>query len=119
MAPSESGQPVALVQLVAAYHRGELSRREFLEKAKGVAVGGLVPGLFTSVASAADRGQQDAQPPTALHRADDVRRNEATRHGGYLCLNRTQLARIPASAVTELAERLGLHNEFEPGDTPA
>ena len=49
--------------------------------------------------------------------ADDVRPTEPTRHGAYLCLTVRPGAR-PAVAglpVPDLAGRLGLRNEFEPG----
>jgi len=57
-------------------------------------------------------------------RANDVRSNEATRHGAYLCMTvpsgaRSALARLD---VTALAQRLGLRNEFASdgaGDPPA
>ena len=51
-------------------------------------------------------------------RANDVRSTEILRHGAYVCLRvpadaRAACARLPVPA---LAERLGLRNEFEPGD---
>lgn len=51
-------------------------------------------------------------------RADDVRAYEVLRHGAYICLGVPERARAAAAAapVPELAARLGLHNEFEPGD---
>jgi hypothetical protein len=50
--------------------------------------------------------------------ANDVRSTEVLRHGAYVCLSvppdaRPALARRPVPA---LVERLGLRNEFEPGD---
>ena len=54
-------------------------------------------------------------------RADDVRSTEAIRHGAYVCLRLPPGARQVAAgaAVPELADRLGLRNEFEPGDDQA
>lgn len=51
-------------------------------------------------------------------RANDVRSTDILRHGAYVCLGvpddaRQTLARLPVPA---LAERLGLRNEFQPGD---
>jgi hypothetical protein len=53
-------------------------------------------------------------------RADDVRSNEALRHGAYLCLRVPDAARatVARAAVTALVERLGLRNEFDPGTGP-
>lgn len=50
-------------------------------------------------------------------RADDVRSTEPIRHGAYLCLRVPPAVRrvVAALAVPELAGRLGLRNEFEPG----
>jgi len=51
-------------------------------------------------------------------RANDVRSTEAIRHGAYVCLSVPPEARrlVVDAAVTPLADRLGLRNEFEPGD---
>src|SRR2546429_4142335 len=51
-------------------------------------------------------------------RANDVRSTEIIRHGAYVCLRVAPGARPVAAgmAVTELADRLGLRNEFEPGE---
>src|SRR5215470_4339867 len=51
-------------------------------------------------------------------RADDVRSNEPIRYGAYLCLNvpAGALAAVAGAAVSALAERLELRNEFEPGN---
>ena len=51
-------------------------------------------------------------------RANDVRSAEILRHGAYLCLNVPAGARraLAGAAVPALADRLGLRNEFEPGD---
>ena len=53
-------------------------------------------------------------------RADDVRSNEALRHGAYLCLRVADATRAASAraAIPALAERLGLQNEFEPGTGP-
>jgi hypothetical protein len=50
-------------------------------------------------------------------RADDIRSTEAIRHGAYVCLDVPATARgeLATARVSELADRLGLHNEFEPG----
>jgi hypothetical protein len=52
-------------------------------------------------------------PPTA----DDIHSTAPTRHGAYACFTVEPHARRAAAAlpVMALAERLGLHNEFEPG----
>lgn len=49
--------------------------------------------------------------------ADDVRSSEPIRHGAYLCINipRGEGLSCARSPVPELAERLGLRNEYEPG----
>jgi hypothetical protein len=55
-------------------------------------------------------------------RANDVRSTDALRHGAYLCLRVPEPARrtLASLAIPELAARLGLTNEFEPGlDHPA
>ncbi len=55
-------------------------------------------------------------------RANDVRPAEVLRHGAYLCLAVPAQARpaVARAAIPELAERLGLRNEFDPGgDHPA
>ncbi len=51
-------------------------------------------------------------------RASDVQPTESLRHGAYLCLNVPAGAQRAAAgaAVPALAARLGLRNEFEPGD---
>lgn len=50
-------------------------------------------------------------------RANDVRSDDAVRHGAYICLRAPTPADLP---VSTLAGRLGLRNEFEPGgDHPA
>jgi len=51
-------------------------------------------------------------------RANDVRSTDVIRHGAYLCLSVQPGARrlAASAAVPELADRLGLRNEFEPGD---
>ena len=53
-------------------------------------------------------------------RANDVRSNEALRHGAYLCLRVPDAARaaVARAAVPALVERLGLRNEFAPMDGP-
>ena len=50
-------------------------------------------------------------------RANDVRSTEVIRHGAYVCVSVPAGARRVAAgaAVPELADRLGLRNEFEPG----
>ena len=50
-------------------------------------------------------------------RANDVRSTEVIRHGAYVCVSVPADARRVAAgaAVPELADRLGLRNEFEPG----
>src|SRR5258708_206675 len=50
--------------------------------------------------------------------ANDVQSTESLRHGAYLCLNVPAGARRDAAgaAMPALAARLGLRNEFEPGD---
>jgi hypothetical protein len=51
-------------------------------------------------------------------RANDIRSTEAIRHGAYVCLSVPPNAQplAAATAVQDLADRLGLRNEFEPGD---
>jgi hypothetical protein len=51
-------------------------------------------------------------------RADDVHSTASLRHGAYLCLTVPAGARraAAAAALPALARRLGLRNEFEPGD---
>jgi hypothetical protein len=51
-------------------------------------------------------------------RANDVRSTEPLRHGAYLCLRIPRDARraVADAPVPALAARLGLRNEFEPGD---
>ena len=51
-------------------------------------------------------------------RANDVRSNDPLRHGAYLCLRIPPEARraVAGAPVPELAARLGLRNEFDPGD---
>ncbi|HKV44557.1 MAG TPA: hypothetical protein VJT32_07785 [bacterium] len=51
-------------------------------------------------------------------RANDVRSTEAIRHGAYVCLSVPPDARraVAGAAVPALADRLGLRNEFNPGD---
>jgi hypothetical protein len=55
---------------------------------------------------------------TDAMRANDVRPNDILRHGAYVCLNVPAGARraVVGAAVHALADRLGLRNEFEPGD---
>ena len=50
--------------------------------------------------------------------ANDVRSSEVLRHGAYVCLSVPPDARLALAArpVPALVERLGLRNEFEPGD---
>jgi len=50
--------------------------------------------------------------------ANDVRSSEILRHGAYVCLRVPDGARraVAGAAVPALAERLGLRNEFGPGD---
>jgi hypothetical protein len=50
--------------------------------------------------------------------ADDIRSTEPTRYGAYVCLSVPPPARrrVAGAAVTQLADRLGLQNEFGPGD---
>lgn len=49
-------------------------------------------------------------------RANDVQSTEPIRHGAYVCLSVPTSARsaVAAAPVAALADRLGLHNEFEP-----
>src|SRR5438309_10062627 len=51
-------------------------------------------------------------------RANDVRSTEIIRHGAYVCLRPPPSARrvVADAAVPDLAVRLGLRNEFDPGD---
>ena len=51
-------------------------------------------------------------------RANDFRSAEILRHGAYVCVKVPERARrtVASAAVPALAERLGLRNEFEPGD---
>src|SRR5947207_4824647 len=51
-------------------------------------------------------------------RANDVRSTEALRHGAYVCLTVPAAARraVADAAVPALAQRLGLRNEFAPGE---
>ena len=50
-------------------------------------------------------------------RANDVRSTEAIRYGAYACLKEPPARPVAVgSKVTALAARLGLRNEFEPGD---
>src|SRR5215510_4406282 len=53
-------------------------------------------------------------------RANDERSSEFLRHGAYLCLRLSPGGRLTGAAapVPDLAERLGLRNEFEPGEGP-
>ena len=50
--------------------------------------------------------------------ANDVRSSEILRHGAYVCFRAPDGARraVAGAAVPALAERLGLRNEFDPGD---
>src|SRR5438094_925966 len=61
-----------------------------------------------------------ARVPTTgcVMRANDVRSTEILRHGAYVCVKVPERARrtVASAAVPALAERLGLRNEFEPGD---
>src|SRR5262245_15992776 len=58
------------------------------------------------------------EPRRCAMRADDVRSTEFVRHGAYVCLRVPAGARpaVAAAGVPALADRLGLRNEFEPGD---
>src|SRR5262249_11727131 len=53
-------------------------------------------------------------------RANDLRSTEAIRHGAYVCFNvppsSRRLVATAGADVAALARRLGLRNEFEPGD---
>lgn len=51
-------------------------------------------------------------------RANDVRSNEPIRHGAYVCLSGppAEWSSAAAAEVPALAARLGLRNEYEPGD---
>lgn len=51
-------------------------------------------------------------------RANDVRPADIIRHGAYVCLTVPEPSRraVAGAAVPALAGRLGLRNEFEPGD---
>ena len=51
-------------------------------------------------------------------RADDLRSTEILRHGAYVCVQVPERARraVAGAGVPALGERLGLRNEFEPGD---
>jgi hypothetical protein len=51
-------------------------------------------------------------------RANDVQSTAAIRHGAYMCLRVPPGARqlVAGAAVPALANRMGLRNEFEPGD---
>src|SRR5204862_3364477 len=51
-------------------------------------------------------------------RADDLRSTEILRHGAYVCVQVPGRARraVAGAGVPALGERLGLRNEFEPGD---
>ena len=47
--------------------------------------------------------------------------NEILGHGAYLCLRRSDggdLRKAEVAPIEPLAERLGLRNEFDPGETP-
>jgi len=61
-------------------------------------------------------------PPTtkgsAMRVPNDVLSTEILRHGAYLCLRvpRERHGAIASAAVPALAERLGLRNEFDPGE---
>jgi hypothetical protein len=50
--------------------------------------------------------------------ANDVRSSEILRHGAYVCFRVPEGERraVAGAAVPALAERLGLRNEFDPGD---
>lgn len=50
--------------------------------------------------------------------ANDVRSNEALRHGAYLCLRTPRELRQLGPQVRALADRLELRNEFAPGSDP-
>lgn len=62
------------------------------------------------------------KPPTTKRSAmgipNDVLSTEILRHGAYLCLRvpRESRGAIVSAAVPALAERLGLRNEFDPGE---
>jgi hypothetical protein len=52
---------------------------------------------------------------------DEVLAGEIVGHGAYICLrasSHTDPAALRAAPISALAERLGLRNEFAPGDTP-
>lgn len=51
-------------------------------------------------------------------KANDVRSTDAVRHGAYVCLRVPPADRraVASSDVDTLADRLGLRNEYEPGD---
>src|SRR5262245_304290 len=57
-------------------------------------------------------------PVVDAMRASEVRSREALRHGAYVCLEVPPAARraVAGLAVSALAERLGLRNEFEARD---
>src|ERR1051325_1889542 len=51
-------------------------------------------------------------------KANDVRSSEPLRHGAYFCFHVPAAARraVADAPVPALADRLGLRNEFDPGD---
>src|SRR5262245_46694664 len=54
-------------------------------------------------------------------KTDEVLDSEILGHGAYLCLRWStdvDLAEVAAAPIEALAQRLGLLNEFEPGDVP-
>src|SRR3989454_11833914 len=53
--------------------------------------------------------------------SDEVLASEILGHGAYLCLRRSSsgdLGKAAAAPIDALAQRLGLRNEFGPGETP-
>jgi hypothetical protein len=53
--------------------------------------------------------------------SDEFLASEILGHGAYLCLRRSgggDLRKTEAAPIEPLAERLGLRNEFDPGETP-
>src|SRR2546430_11629431 len=53
--------------------------------------------------------------------SDEVLASEILGHGAYLCLRRSSggdAGKAAAAPIDALAQRLGLRNEFDPGETP-
>jgi len=53
--------------------------------------------------------------------SDEFLPNETLGHGAYLCLRRSDgddLSIAASAPIDALAQRLGLRNEFDPGETP-